>query len=251
MKQPALTRSLRLILGLGMLALASCGTSEYERRLNSLGLAAAKQGATVASFNTLLYQRGPIAANETPSIRVPQMLAYPYVSGAIDDQFGGKPIQPTELQPAGMQIPGFKATWRGYRSSSQGVSWPVYLYLAQQKVGAGPPLADALMAQLNKAFPGKATPWTDIAFIGEDGVSQVPWKTTQVQGEMSFAVPPSDTPLVSAPSTMQFYVHTSNEWEVLVGFRIPDELENEAKYLVEIAALTCGSVQTTPQAPPQ
>ncbi len=245
MKYASVRSSARFLFGVACLGMASCGTSEYERRLNTVGLAAAKQGATTASFNTLLYGAGPIAANEAPTIRLPQALSYPYVTGANDDSFGGKPIAATELQPPGMQLPGFKVMWRGYKATPTNSNWPIYVYLSQQKVGAGAPLADAVMGQLNKAFPGKPTPWEDVSLIAEDGVTQVPWKKTTVKADMAFGVPQTEMPS-TAPSTLTFYVHSSNEWEVLVGFRAPDEVDADLKFTTELADLTCGSVKTAP-----
>lgn len=213
--------------------------------MNSLGLAAAKRGAAAASFDTQLYGEGKISASDPPVIRVPQLFSFPYVTGTQDDQFSNAPVAATELNPPNMQIPALKATWRGYKPNAGGINWPIYLYLAQQPAGQSVSLLDGVMAQANKAFPGKPTPWEDISFVAQDGVTQVPYKKLTVNADMAFGVPPGTEP-ATAPSTLLFFVHNSNGWEVLVGVRIPDELDKELKFTVDTLALALGSLKTAP-----
>jgi hypothetical protein len=58
-------------------------------------------------------------------------------------------------------------------------------------------------------------------------------------------VPPSSE-IATAPFKLHFYFHSSNGWEVLTGFRIADELDNDLKYTVETAAMVGGTLKTTP-----
>jgi hypothetical protein len=225
--------------------LAGCGTSEYERRMNSLGLAAAQRGATSASFDEKLFAAAPIDPNQPPTIRVPQLLTYPFVTGTVDADFANAPVAATELQPPKIQLPALKATWRGYGKNALGVSLPIYLYLSQQPAGTTPSLMDSVSSQVNAAYPGKVTPWEDISFIAQDGVTSVPWKRLTVTADMPYGVPPG-AEIATAPTKLHFYVHNSNGWEVLAGFRISEELDNDLKYTVETAAMVGGTLKTTP-----
>jgi hypothetical protein len=203
------------------------------------GLAVAKLGKVLETFQQL-YPAGPIAAGEPTTIQMPLEMK-PYVKGSQDDQFSNTAIAPTELQPPGMEIPAFRVVWRNYKANASGTSWPYYVYLAQQKAGTSPPLMDAVNGQIAKAFPGTATTWEDISFVGPDGVTQVPWKKLSITKDMAFGVPPA-TEKATAPSTLQFFVHNANGWEVLVGIRIPEELDTELKFTVGTAAAMLGTV---------
>lgn len=225
-----------------MCLLAGCGTTEYENRLNTQGVAAAKKGETLAVF-TQLFGADKIYPGDanSPMIRLPMLVQNQYAKGAADSEFGNQPIAANEWGPPNMVLPAQKVCWRGYKLTSQSQNFPLYVYLGQQKAGTSPTLVDAVNAQLAKAFPGKPVTWTDESFLAEDGVTQVPWKRVHMTGDMAFGTPPMGETTV--PGTLDILVHNSNGWEVLVGLRLPDDLEKDVKLTSILAPAICGSIQ--------
>lgn len=233
-----------------LLMVAGCGTSEYENRLNTHGIAAARLEEQKAIFNKRLYGPDKIYAGDadSPTIRLPLEVAAQFAKGAADSDFGNQPISANEWSVPNMELPAQKVCWRGYKVTSIGTNAPLYVYLCQQKVGKGTPLIDAVNAQLPKAFPGKPATWTDESYITEDGVSQIAWKKLQIKGDMTFGTPPMGEE--TQPGTLELLYHTSNGWEVLVGFRFMDSLEESIQVSTILVPAVCGSLQVpAPPAP--
>jgi hypothetical protein len=236
---------------LAMLTVAGCGTSEYENRLNTQGIASAKLGETLAVYNQL-FGRDKIYPGDvdSPTIRLPLDVQTQFAKGAADPEFSNKPIAPTEWTVPNMELPAQRVCWRGYKLTKQSANKPLYVYLCQQKIGKGTPLVDAVNALLPKAFPGKPVTWTDESFIAEDGVTQVAFKKAHITGDMPFGTPPMGEETMAG--TLDLYVHSSNGWEVLVGLRISDDLDDVLKLTTIVAPAVCGSLQVpAPAAPAQ
>jgi hypothetical protein len=218
-----------------VLACGGCGTGEYgsrvDKNLDSL---------LVGSMFTNLYdQASPIP--ETPiQMRLPKLVASD--ARAFNDRSPG--VDPRQLQPPGMKLPGLKVTYEMQATSDSEGPLNYYLYLGALRPGEAVPggatLAEAVQKQLAAAFPSAgAAQWTDVDCLRPD-FNRIVWKRIQVDGEQEFGAG-APGQFKKTPGNLVLFVHEAEGNRVLVGWRVPASLDKQVK-ADDLAKSMCGTV---------
>ncbi len=164
-----------------VLACCGCGTSDYGSRVQKN-----LDGLLVGSVFTNLYDQ-PTQIPDTPvQIRLPKLVGSD--ARAFNDKSPG--VDPRQLQPPGMKLPGLKVTYEMQATSDSEGPLNYYLYLGAfrpgESVPGGSTLADAVQKQLATAFPSAgAAQWTDVECLTPN-LNKIAWKQIHVSGDQEF-----------------------------------------------------------------
>ena len=208
---------------------AGCGTAEYERRVKEY-----TNAQPVDSVFTDLYDKPSPIPGSTVQLRLPKNLdqAKAFNESSPDPSGTGK-IDARRVQPPFMKLSGLKATYEMLVPGDAGGPLCYYLYLAALAAGeppaGGAALTDSLQQQLTAAFPA-ANPklqWTDVA-CQTPSAAKIAWKRIQVSGDQEFSTGNSGQ-FKNVPGTLILYLHEAQGIRVLIGWRVPNSLEQQAK----------------------
>ena len=229
--------------------LSGCGIGDYNRLMNRR-LGALRAGAKFKN----LY--GPTQLSGTPiSIRVPIIFASSYeeTSPHKDD---GAVIHPDRVQPPFLKLRGFKVCYEG-TVTQDNLKLPHYVYLAAvpSQAGDADKLAAQIQADLTKAFPkpddakaddaAAAEPeqqapeptWEQVDVDTPQGVYSH-WRKIRVEGDQTFRVRNSGkVEEQKLPGIFELWLHDTDNYLVLVGWRTPKSIEGPA------AAPAAGAVE--------
>ena len=208
-----------------------CGTAEYERRVKDY-----QDNQLVESVFTDLYEKPEPIPGTTVQLRIPKTItsesAKVFNESSLDPSGVGK-IDPRRVQPPFVKLPGLKATYEMTVADAQGGPLSYYLYLVALPSGSpipgGGTLTDNLQQQLTTAFPA-AEPkpeWIEVECL-TPSAARIPWKRVQVDGEQEFSTGNSGE-FRSVPGTLILYVYEAQGQQVLIGWRVPNDLMKQSR----------------------
>jgi hypothetical protein len=208
-----------------------CGTAEYERRIKEN-----LDNQLVESVFTDLYDKAEPIPGTNVQLRIPKYITRETAKAFNEispDPSGAGKIDPRRVQPPSMKLPGLKVTYEMTVADAPGGPLSYYLYLGAMAPGEAVPgggtLADSLQQQLMTAFPASdpKPQWIDVEFL-TPSTAKIAWKRIQANGDQEFSTGVSGE-FKSVPGKIILYVYETQGQHVLIGWRVPKELEKQAK----------------------
>ena len=227
--------------GLLMLAAASgCGTAQYEKLL-AKEITTVRNGAPWARFWDYTTLPG------TPvQVRIPEMFKSSYRMDSPHPNDGDRIVH-TRAQPPFLDLPGFRMVFEEFYSDGSN-RVPYYCYLAAQKASPEQTqaLAADLLAKLKAKFPASEPPpaWEEVDCKTPEGTT-VAWKKLTVIGDQFFDVdagPQNGVQTNSMPATFELWLHESQGYYCLIGWRINTQWDKPVGAL-KMAPLTAGTIR--------
>jgi hypothetical protein len=217
-----------------LFALTGCGTSEYERRLNT----GASKAQAESKWNNLY---GPQDLADTPvSVRLPKMFTdSPLVVGV---PVGGKPVDDRRVKPMLFDFPGLKLTYETLVEDPQAGKLPCYCHVGAV-AGAAGQLSAAVLADLQNKGPFDQQPtWSDFQAETSDGKT-IACKKLRVTGQQDFYTlnKAGQEQYQQLPGLLEVYVHEEAGQQVLIAWRMPVSIEGTVA-LAKWAPVVAGSV---------
>lgn len=229
----SLAAGLLLLLGI----CCSCGTSEYQRRLEDR----IKELKTGSKFNIL---SPPVKVPGTSvSLRVPQDFNdQTLTEGAVID---GKPVDLRRVKTNLIDIPDLKLTFEGFIVDASGGKQPFYLYVAVSTDPGKMNFTRNIHAELSGKF-NNTTGLTDYQVQTPEGRTS-DWKTCRATGNQVFyyVTPNGDSSFRQMSGVMELLIHDENETLVILAWRMPSTLEQSKDFKTWIN-LVAGCVKVSP-----
>ena len=200
-----------------LLLLCGCGTSEYERRLESR--------PTTSKFDELY---GPQELPGVPvSVRVPVLFkASPLVEGALVD---GKPIDPRRVKPSLVALPGLKLTYEAFIEDSEGGKLPYYCYVGALNISnnRGPKPENSIHNELaGRPAYESLTEWADYQGETPEGRGN-DWKKVRCASEQDFMYTDKNgkQDFRQMPGVIDIFLHEEAGMLVVIAWRMPKSIE--------------------------
>lgn len=216
-------------------ALAGCGTTEYNKRFE----ASLTQVSARAAFDQTLHSASTDVVDATGqksgvSLRLPRVL---------DDKSKSLPPADKRAQPPFVKLPGLGYTLeRLLDDSSQPAKFaPAYCYLAA--VPKADQKADELQADVQRQISGAlgAGSWQDVQVDTLSG-QKLPVRLISIKGQQEFDGGQSGGPVERLDGQIDLYFVDAPKYHVLIGFRCPAVQAEKYKFF-EAGRAAVGSIE--------
>lgn len=279
MHQPHLQRLAWTTFFVSLLVATGCGKADYEQRMEAklVGL------RHLAKFRPLEETpRQLFTGTDDVTLRLPVKFVQFGTQMTLeskDPNDTNKLLDPRQVQPPFLSLPGFLSSYEQFIPDSSGNKLPYTMYVAAEKLTPLPdgaekrdPLEETLKKQLLAALPElkeDALQWKNVKCSRPDPASPpkpgvaptfgtVLWRGIEVDCEQEFSgtAAGGNREFLKLPGTFKLflYEHKENEetrYFVLLGWRVPKKLIDEAKILPEdsmdqLMNLVGGTIQVVP-----
>lgn len=214
--------------------------NELEHGLNAQPPAAVK---LAGAEQTIEEQKG--VTIRLPILFDPKVMGTPLMRNAA--KAGGEPVEPTRIQPPGLDLPGYYITYEMFYPDGEGKDLPVYCYLGALPKGESKEAKEEILKQLKDKYPDAE--WTDKTLKGASGEGAfelVPGLT--VSGPQEFHAKLLAKP-IETPGRMDIYVVPTDHATVIVAWRAPQEIAKRISFF-EAAESSVASIKSVKPAEP-
>ena len=236
-------------------SMLGCGTAAYEEK----AAASLEKYQKETGFD--LLWKDPVAdfKEKTFSIRLPKVFdesANALNSKSPEPQDSEIPLEhANRIQPSYLNLPGHQRTYEIFRQGKNAktrqptTAKGVYCYLAVYKPKkkhseSNERMREKLQAQLKKRFSETTTDWTEVKLRTPEG-AEITWHRLTASGDQRFHYYPTKGGVDYKITDGEYHLYfgTFDGKHVMVGWRIPRDIETETLDVLHLAHASIGTVK--------